>query len=89
MLVGNFNITNTEELQKALIQRGIHPVFSTDTQAILEEISFHLDIEHGEIYRRLRDKGVAGGDILRMMNEELSPLRIVSNAAKIGTAATR
>ena len=82
MLVGNFNITNTEELQKALIQRGIHPVFSTDTQAILEEISFHLDIEHGEIYRRLRDKGVAGGDILRMMNEELSPLRIVSNAAK-------
>ncbi len=82
MLVGNFNITNTEELQKALIQRGIHPVFSTDTQAILEEISFHLDIEHGEIYRQLRDKGVAGEDILRMMNEKLSPLRIVSNAAK-------
>ena len=82
MLVGNFNITNTEELQKALIQRGIHPVFSTDTQAILEEISFHLDIEHGEIYRQLRDKDVAGEDILRMMNEKLSPLRIVSNAAK-------
>ncbi len=82
MLVGNFNITNTEELNRDLIERGIHPVFSTDTQAILEEICFQLDIEHGEIYRELRDEGVAGEDILRMMNERLSPLRIVSNAAK-------
>lgn len=82
MLVGNFSITNTDELQKKLVQRGIHPVFSTDTQAILEEISFHLDIEHGEIYRQLRDQGVEGKDILRMMNEKLSPVRIISNAAK-------
>ena len=81
MLVGNFNITNTAELNGELIERGIHPVFSTDTQAILEEISFQLDIEHGEIYRELRDEGVAGADILRMMNERLSPMRIVSNAA--------
>ncbi len=82
MVVGNFNITNTEELNARLIERGIHPVFSTDTQAILEEICFHLDIEHGEIYRKLRDQGVEGHDILRMMNEKLSPCRIVSNAAK-------
>ncbi len=82
MLVGNFNITNTEELNNDLIERGIHPVFSTDTQAILEEICFQLDIEHAEIYRELRDEGIAGEDILRMMNERLSPLRIVSSAAK-------
>ena len=82
MLVGNFNITNTEELNNDLIERGIHPVFSTDTQAILEEICFQLDIEHAEIYRELRDEGIAGEDILRMMNERLNPLRIVSNAAK-------
>ncbi len=82
MLVGNFNITNTKELNNDLIERGIHPVFSTDTQAILEEICFQLDIEHAEIYRELRDEGIAGEDILRMMNERLNPLRIVSNAAK-------
>ncbi len=81
MLVGNFNITNTAELNAKLIERGIHPVFSTDTQAILEEISFHLDIEHGEIYRELRDKGVSGEKILQMMNERLNPERVVSKAA--------
>ncbi len=82
MLVGNFNITNTDELNRKLIERGVHPVFSTDTQAILEEISFHLDIEHAEIYRELRDTGIAGEHILQMMNEKLNPVRIVSNAAK-------
>ncbi len=82
MLVGNFNITNSEELNQRLIEKGIHPVFSTDTQAVLEAIAYHLDIEHAEIYRNLRDEGYCGEDILRMMNERLSPVRIVSNAAK-------
>ena len=82
MLVGNFNITNTSELNKRLVDKGIHPVFSTDTQAVLEAICFQLDIEHGEIYRQLRDKGIAGEHILEMMNEKLSPVRIVSAAAK-------
>lgn len=82
MLVGNFNITNTGELNEKLINYGVHPVFSTDTQAILEQICYHLDIEHAEIYAQLRKEGYKGGDILRMMNERLNPVRIVSNAAK-------
>jgi len=82
MLVGNFNITNTDELNNRMIEIGIHPVFSTDTQAILEQISFYLDIEHAEIYRELRDKGIAGASILRMMNEKLNPERVVSEAAR-------
>ncbi len=82
MLMGNFNITNTDELHKKLVNKGVHPIFCSDTQAVFEEISFHLDIEHAEIYKELRDTGVAGEDILRMMNEKLNPVRIVSNAAK-------
>ena len=82
MLIGNFNITNSKELNNSLISKGIHPVFTTDTQAVLEAIAYHLDIEHAEIYRQLRDEGYAGEDILKMMNERLSPVRIVSNAAK-------
>ena len=82
MLLGNFGITNSDELTKKLVERGIHPVINANTPAILEEICYHLDIEHAEIYRELRDEGYAGGDILRMMNERLNPLRIVSHAAK-------
>ncbi len=82
MLVGNFSITNTDELNQRLIDRGIHPIFTSATQALLEEISYNLDIEHGEIYRQLRDEGVLGADILRMMNEKLNPERVVSESAK-------
>ena len=63
LLVGNFNITNSDDLNKRLIERDVHPVFTTDTQTILEEICFHLDIEHAEIYRHLRDQGYAGDNL--------------------------
>ena len=35
MVAGNFNLTNVEELNSKLVDRGQHPVFDTDTQAIL------------------------------------------------------
>ena len=46
MLAGNFNLTNTAELNDSLIAIGQHPIFATDTQAILERIGFCLDDEH-------------------------------------------
>ncbi len=82
MLVGNFNVTNSDRLCDELINFGIHPIFNANTRTILEEITYYLDIEHGEIYRELRNEGVSGPQILQMMNERLSPLRIVSQAAK-------
>ena len=43
MIAGNFNLTNVEELNQRLVNRGQHPVFDTDTQAILEESGYYLD----------------------------------------------
>ena len=43
MVAGNFNLTNADELNQKLVERGQHPVFDTDTQAILEETGYHLD----------------------------------------------
>ena len=40
MLAGNFNITNEKDLNNDLINRGQHPIFGTDTQAILERSTF-------------------------------------------------
>ncbi|MBE6413426.1 MAG: amidophosphoribosyltransferase [Verrucomicrobiaceae bacterium] len=82
MLIGNFDITNADELCDELVNFGIHPIHNTNSRVALEEITYHLDIEHGEIYRELRNEGVSGAKILQMMNERLNPLRIVSNAAK-------
>ena len=58
MLAGNFNMTNVQHLNQKLIQRGQHPIFTTDTQTVLEEIGFHLDEMHTDIYRRMRKENV-------------------------------
>lgn len=63
MVLGNFNMTNTAELAQSLIDRGQHPVFGTDTQTVLEEIGFHLDEQHTDLYRSLRDEGLGGREI--------------------------
>jgi amidophosphoribosyltransferase len=58
MVMGNFNLTNTRELNQIMMQRGQHPVFGTDTQSVLEEIGFQLDEAHTKLYHataRLRD----------------------------------
>ena len=62
MVQGNFNMTNTPELNELLISRGQHPVFGTDTQTVLEEIGYHLDQAHDFLYHELRDGGISGTD---------------------------
>lgn len=63
LLAGNFSMTNPKELNEMLVGRGAHPIFATDTRAILEEIGFWLDDAHTTIFRELRDKGVPGDQI--------------------------
>jgi amidophosphoribosyltransferase len=81
MLAGNFNLTNTAELNESLIAIGQHPIFATDTQAILERIGFCLDDEHEQIYRGLRNAGLPGAEISRRINEEIDPARVLRNAS--------
>lgn len=81
MLMGNFNMTNAAALNHVLIQRGQHPIFSTDTQTVLEEIGYHLDEHHTNIYRRLRDQGVPGDEIPDLISRELDLPTLTSEAA--------
>ncbi len=81
MLAGNFTITNEKDLNNDLINRGQHPIFGTDTQAVLEEIGFHLDEAHDAIYHRMRDQNMEGKRIPRVISQELDPVRILRRAA--------
>ncbi len=81
MLAGNFTITNEKDLNNDLINRGQHPIFGTDTQAVLEEIGFHLDEAHDAIYHRMRDQNMEGKRIPRVISQELDPVRILRHAA--------
>ncbi|MBM3873666.1 MAG: amidophosphoribosyltransferase [Verrucomicrobia bacterium] len=81
-LAGNFNMTNTAELNAALIAMGQHPIFATDTQALLEKIGFFLDEEHEDLYRALRARGLGGAEISREISENLDLARVITRAAR-------
>ena len=82
MLMGNFNMTNAMELNRVLIERGQHPIFSTDTQTVLEELGYHLDEAHTDLYRRFRDdESIPGRDIPDHISAALDLPAIVSRSA--------
>ncbi|HXQ79773.1 MAG TPA: amidophosphoribosyltransferase [Opitutaceae bacterium] len=81
-LCGNFNLTNTAELNQSLIAMGQHPVFATDTQAILEKIGFFLDEEHEDIYRELRARNLTGEELSRRISEDLDLARVLRRASQ-------
>jgi amidophosphoribosyltransferase len=81
MLAGNFTITNEKDINKELINRGQHPIFGTDTQAVLEDVGFHLDEAHDAIYHQMRDQNVEGRNIPKIISQDLDPIRILKKAA--------
>ena len=81
MLLGNFNMTNADELNRKLIERGQHPIFDTDTQAVLEEIGYYLDEAHTDIYRELRDN-MPGREIPSVISRRLDLYDIIGKASQ-------
>jgi len=81
-LCGNFNLTNTTELNASLIGMGQHPIFATDTQAVLEKIGFFLDEEHEDLYRQLRGQGLPGEEISKRIDTDLNLSRVFTRASK-------
>src|SRR5215216_4228603 len=81
-LCGNFNLTNTSELNESLTAMGQHPIYATDTQAILEKIGFFLDEEHEDIYRFLRKRDLTGEDLSRRISEDLDVTRVITRASQ-------
>ena len=83
MVMGNFNMTNTGQLNQRMMDRGQHPVFGTDTQTVLEEIGFHLDEAHTAIYHHLRDDdGIDGDQTASLISERLEVDRIIAKSAQ-------
>jgi len=82
MIVGNFNMTNTDELNRILMNRGQHPIFDTDTQCVLEEIGFHLDETHTRIFHELVGKNMRGQEIQEEISRQLNPAEVLKDATR-------
>jgi amidophosphoribosyltransferase len=84
LLAGNFNMTNTPELNHELIDLGQHPVFDTDTQTLLEELGHWLDEEHRALREQVirENPGISGEPLARQVEAEMNPGRILAKASK-------
>ena len=81
MVAGNFNLTNVDFLNQKLVERGQHPVFDTDTQAILEETGYHLDGANDLLSSQASEEGVAGEKHARWIGERIHLPEIFRKAA--------
>jgi amidophosphoribosyltransferase len=82
LVAGNFNFTNTNELNASLTERGAHVIYSTDTQSILEEIGFWLDEEHDRLFKAFRDQGLEGAAVQSEISKHMDIGNVLRKAAK-------
>jgi amidophosphoribosyltransferase len=82
LVAGNFNLTNTNELNASLTQRGAHVIYSTDTQSILEEIGFWLDEEHDRLFKAFKDQGLEGAAVQSEISKHMDIGNVLRKAAK-------
>ena len=81
MVAGNFNLTNVEELNSKLVDRGQHPVFDTDTQAILEETGYHLDAMNDSLAKEAQIENVSGKGHARWIGERIDLPQVFRKAS--------
>ena len=81
MVVGNFNLTNVDALNTKLVERGQHPVFDTDTQAILEEAGYHLDAFNDMLSADAKKADIPGGEQAQWIGERINLPEIFRKAA--------
>ena len=83
MLAGNFNMTNSPELFKRLVEYGLHPVGDSDTQVALERIGYCLDLEHRHLRSTMGPGSFLGLDG-RALVDAVAAVENQSHAVNIG-----
>ena len=71
VLAGNFNLTNTDELFKVLVDLGQHPKAYTDTVTALEKVGHFLDEENQLLFRKYKNEGYSNEKISHKIEENL------------------
>ncbi len=82
IVAGNFNMTNSGELLKELIELGQHPKENTDTVTVMEKIGHFLDDEVLDLYYKFKQKGINKKEASPLIAKELNVQRILSRASK-------
>lgn len=81
-LAGNFNMTNTDELFKKLLDLGQHPIAYTDTVTVLEKVGHFLDEENQLLFRQYKNEGFNNKKISPLIEKDLDVQKVLENASK-------
>lgn len=82
IVAGNFNMTNSGDLLKELIELGQHPKENTDTVTVMEKIGHFLDDEVQELYDRFKQEGISKKQASPLIAKELNIQKILRRASK-------
>ncbi len=82
VLAGNFNLTNTDELFRVLVDLGQHPKAYTDTVTALEKVGHFLDEENQMLFRKYKNEGLSNVKISDKIEENLDIHNILERATK-------
>ncbi|MFL2620464.1 MAG: amidophosphoribosyltransferase [Flavobacteriaceae bacterium] len=82
ILAGNFNMTNSNELFKSLIELGQHPKEYTDTVIIMEKIGHFLDDSVRKMYKDFKKEGLTKQECSIKISEKLDLFKILKKASK-------
>ena len=76
-LCGNFNMTNIDEVFQFLTRQGQWPRIYGDSYITLELMGHRLDREVERLYEEARDKGMAGLDITRYIDDHIEMANVL------------
>ncbi len=82
MLAGNYNITNTEQLFKNLIELGQQPKEKSDNVLMLEKIGHFIDEENQRLFGILKSQGFTNLEITDKIKQEISIPNILKRSFK-------
>ncbi|WKK65947.1 amidophosphoribosyltransferase [Lutimonas zeaxanthinifaciens] len=82
IVAGNFNMTNSGDLLKELIELGQHPKENTDTVTVMEKIGHFLDDEVLELYYNFKQQGISKKEASPLIAKELNIQKILRRASK-------
>lgn len=82
IVAGNFNMTNSRQLMKELVDLGQHPKEATDTVTVMEKIGHFLESEVEDIYLKAKAEGLNKRDASPFIEEHIDIARILKRSSK-------
>lgn len=80
-VIGNFNLTNMNELFSELVSYGQFPVETSDAVTIMEKIGHYLDEANNRLYKKNKEKGISKKKISDLIEEQLDVQDILKKAS--------